>query len=1626
MKRPLHTWLFIFMLMFGSSWLWAQPTLITNNVIQPTCTAPNSGQIDVELIMSLEDTVVFVLSAFPSSGGMFTQTDTTTLKTITYPGLEEGSYFINVFVPGIPGDHAPGILVLLDITEPVITVPPIPVTVCSNDGPQDLLALVSADQPGGTFSFSGPGVSGTNFDPSGLSGFENVTVTYDLGVCSVINTIIFDVEPAPVVIPFPISVCEDNGLVDLNTLVIANIPGGAFTFSGTGVSGTDFDPSGLSGPITVTATYVLNNCTVIEMFDITVQTLPVLTLSDTTLCDNIGVVDLTTIVSAVPGGGTWNFAGPGVSGNNFDPAGLSGAQLINVQYSQGLCNETGSFTITVETAPILTLTPTSPLCENSGAQDLLTMVSANPVGGAFSFAGPGVSGTSFDPAGLGGTSANIDVTYVLGSCTVVQSMTIDVETTPVLTLTPITPLCENAGTQDLLTMVSANLPGGAFTFSGPGVAGTSFDPIGLGGTTANIDVTYVLGACTVTDILVIDIESTPVLTLNPTTPLCANAGLQNLLTMVSANPPGGTFSFSGTGVSGNNFDPFGLSGPINIDVTYVLGVCSVTETMAIDVEPTPILTLNPVSPVCDADSPYDLSTMVSANPAGGAFTFSGPGVSGNQFDPMGQSNMVNISVTYVLGACTVNEVMIIEVEQAPVLTLNPVTPLCVNAGPQDISTWVTANPAGGAFTFTGPGVSGTTFDPAGLNGFVNIDIEYTLGACIVMNTMVIDVQALPTVTFNPPAEICNDQGLLDLLTIVSVNPTGGTLTFSGAGVIGNNFNPTGLVGVIDIQVTYTLSSCTRIDTLQLNLNDAATVNAGPDQVVCETDDVFLAGTFGGGATSVLWTSTGTGLFDDNTSPNAIYTPSLMDRSNGSVILTLITNDPDGAGPCSVESSSLTVTFNPAAVVDAGVDQTICEGDDALITGTVSGASTNPVWTTLGGGSFADATALSTTYFPDASDITTGSVQLVLVTDDPDGPGGCPVGSDTLDIIINPIPQVDAGTDQAIPAGDMVNLAGIIGGSATSSTWSSNGTGIFDDITSLNAVYTPSAADIIAGSVILILTTNDPDGPGPCTAQSDLMTVLIVTGNTVIAGADQTLCEGENVFLNGIVACIANGTTWTTTGTGTFADPDALNTIYVPSAADIAADSILMILNIDDPGSSLGCVPTSDTLVVKINPSPVADAGLDVTICQGDSTQLTGSGGMTYLWSPAAGLNDATLASPMASPMNSTIYTLTVTDAVGCTDTSQVTVDVIITLPPAATSPVDICQDFLAPRLMATGIDLKWYTDPGLSNLVANGPEYQPGPGELDVTVVGSTTFYVTQDVGCGESTATQVVVNVFDRNDAICSTLCPTVDFTAVVTDVVCFGDNTGIIDLTNIVGSGGSSPLLDILVNGNMVTQTDQSQFSITGLAAGDYDITVQQTGVCTNFLTTTITVGQPAQPLQVSVIDAVMSLPDQPTGLFTVIVQGGSGTPPIEVSINLTVPAFPPQSHFVDFLPAVLNPSTGNYEITFQDLYAGTYEITTRDGQGCVTVVTQLIEFDPTIFIPNIFTPNGDNVNETFFIRNLPSDATLVISNRWGKIVYEASNYQNDWDGEDHSDGTYFYRLVAEGTVYKGWVEIWRGNSP
>jgi gliding motility-associated-like protein len=124
----------------------------------------------------------------------------------------------------------------------------------------------------------------------------------------------------------------------------------------------------------------------------------------------------------------------------------------------------------------------------------------------------------------------------------------------------------------------------------------------------------------------------------------------------------------------------------------------------------------------------------------------------------------------------------------------------------------------------------------------------------------------------------------------------------------------------------------------------------------------------------------------------------------------------------------------------------------------------------------------------------------------------------------------------------------------------------------------------------------------------------------------------------------------------------------------------------------------------------------------------------------------------------------------------------------------------------------------------------------------------------------------------------------------------------------------------------------------------------------------------------------------------------------------------------------SNNDFEITYNNIPAGRYDVIVTDQNGCSLELIARVPLDTDIFIPNIFTPNGDGSNDVFFIRNLPeANANLVITNRWGGEIYSTKSYQNNWDGGDAADGVYYYRLEAPDTdAITGWVEILRGVKP
>jgi gliding motility-associated-like protein len=110
------------------------------------------------------------------------------------------------------------------------------------------------------------------------------------------------------------------------------------------------------------------------------------------------------------------------------------------------------------------------------------------------------------------------------------------------------------------------------------------------------------------------------------------------------------------------------------------------------------------------------------------------------------------------------------------------------------------------------------------------------------------------------------------------------------------------------------------------------------------------------------------------------------------------------------------------------------------------------------------------------------------------------------------------------------------------------------------------------------------------------------------------------------------------------------------------------------------------------------------------------------------------------------------------------------------------------------------------------------------------------------------------------------------------------------------------------------------------------------------------------------------------------------------------------------------------------GTYEVCLiiESITGCKDTICDTIEIiPPELTTPNVISPNGDNQNDVLYFEYLPffGVSHLMVFNRWGMKVYESKDYQNNWDGGNCVDGTYYYVIeIPGGKVYTRTLSIFR----
>jgi len=521
--------------------------------------------------------------------------------------------------------------------------------------------------------------------------------------------------------------------------------------------------------------------------------------------------------------------------------------------------------------------------------------------------------------------------------------------------------------------------------------------------------------------------------------------------------------------------------------------------------------------------------------------------------------------------------------------------------------------------------------------------------------------------------------------------------------------------------------------------------------------------------------------------------------------------------------------------------------------------------------------------------------------------------------------------------------------------------------------------------------------------------------------------------------------------------------------------------------SIGVPPCQDEQQIDVVVYPEATVsaeiighGSNVTICQGESVELSANGVMNYSWNNGLGSGP----NHTVSPNSTTVYTVTGTDANGCSASASVTVTISPTPVVTASNDQIICIDgtttISATATGGSSFDYFWDHTSDLSGDQSVAPD-----------VPTTYTVYAENEFGCVSNTD-EVFIDIYPPLSAQISpndTVCPT---------------QIGSLSVFNVSGGNGGPYSYEWLDPSGQIVSTS-SNLDIELVQTTDYTVAISD-GCSTPVLVLQgrIVAGE-VPGVQFSVNDpeqcqpAIFELTNNtdPTISDQVFWQFGSGQfyqnmntvifeedrpgsyyaqlivvspegcrdtlriadfltvhenpvakftwTPFKPKITLPDAYFYNQSYlgteyrwtFESGDPAVT--SEENPKVTFPnenpDEYLVTLTVTTE--HGCVDSTANLIEIVPNILLyaPNAFTPDGDKFNENWRVYIDGIDIynfNLLIFNRWGEVVWESLNPDAEWNGtyggKPAPEGMYIWSMqVTDFTTdqkfeFKGHINLLR----
>jgi gliding motility-associated-like protein len=962
------------------------------------------------------------------------------------------------------------------------------------------------------------------------------------------------------------------------------------------------------------------------------------------ICENASPILLS---GGLPTGGT--YSGAGVTNGYFDPG--IGPGTYNITYSYGGsagCGGTASQFITVLPGP--TATFNNALAPQSVYSTSFSLSGGSPAGGTYS--GPGVSGNNFNAsiAGIGIHTITYTYTQPGTNCSSTATNTIQVANCQEFENGGFEIPNQSAGT---MSMYHENqVPGWETTasdhlleFWGSGFLGV---PAYEGNQFVEINATQFAA-------LFQDIPTTPGDTMVWSFAHRARAGIDVI--RVKIGSPGnttdhGTFSSPTTEwqiKSGIYVVPPGIT--ISRFEFEAISTGSGSISVGNFIDAVKFSTANAAnnSPICSG------STLnLSCTPFGAAsYQWSGPnGFSSTLQSPAILNATPSASGVYAVTITLNNGCQSIAYTN---VTINPGgSATAISNGPlcQGQTLQLTATPAGvSSYSWTGPNAWSSNIQNPTIpdittaqSGIYTVTVTGS-GGCMGIASTNLSVLSTPSLSVTNNGPLCaGETALLQCST-----SDGNTYNWSGPGTYNANTQNTSISntstsqsGTYTVTVTYN-NGCTAQSSTNLTVHETPGGSAGSNSPLCSGETLLLNCT-GSIAYSYNWS--GPGGFS-STQQNPAITGVLI--SNGGNYIVTITHN----NGCK-KIINANVVVNPVPAPFASSNSPICDGETLILTLSVTGNNSFQ-WTGPQGFTSDQENPQINVANPAQS-----GTYYVTVTNNL----GCN-STTSVFATINPKPSALATSNSPVCENDDLLLSG---GPIDQLFYHWSGP---QNYTSTLASPVISAVNINNAGTYSLIVTN------AFNCSDTVQTVVTVTPlPQADAGNNQEICPGEQAQLSA-----SGGTTYSWSPSVGLSDPGIANPLASPG---ITTQYYVTV-------SQDNCSNT-DFVTVTVLPLPLAEAGQNQEICQGESVDLLASGGDTYQWS-----NGPISAANPVNPPQTTTYFLTVTNNFGCENYDSVIV--VVHLNPILTPSADeatICRDSVMALNVTGASSYTWSPGIGLS------------------------------------------------------------------------------------------------------------------------------------------------------------------------------------------------------------------------------------------------------------------------------------------------------------------------------------------